>query len=211
MRMNRIHERKKRIKKSIMSVTLYVGLIIGACILGISIVHFFFNPSVQPVVSEENNTNTNDQVNDEENKTDSNSGKEQNEDTNSAASDGANNSNGENSNDDNSSNGSGNWEPVGTTQEEPHQTQYDENSVDWEEMKLALSVAINVDKSNMSLWWIGNDGAPDKSFGIVSKRGSNEYKKVTIEWVTEKGWKPTSERNLTQEEYEKYVEPYLTN
>jgi cytoskeletal protein RodZ len=216
MRIDRKHERKKRFKRSILSVTMYVGLIAGASILGISIVHFFFNPTAQPVVSEEGTQN---QANEEETQNaneednehvnnDTNSDEEGSDDTNNADEEA---DKPENNEENNSNNENGTWEPVGTTQEEPHITSYEEDSDDWSEMKRAFSVATEIDLSNLGVWWIGNDGGQNKSFGIVSNKTTSEYKRVSIVWVTNKGWKPTSVRNLTEEEYEKYVEPYITN
>jgi cytoskeletal protein RodZ len=209
-RTNRLQERRKRIKKLILSSILYVSIIGGASAFGIGIVHFFFNPTTSTVTQANENQNVdNNEPIASLDESDNNSSEENNQDSDQSTQSTDEENNGEDTSTNNSEEDLGG--PVGTTQEEPHQTSYDENSVDWEEMKTALSVAINVDKSNMSLWWIGNNGGSDRSFGIVSERGTDHYKRVAIEWVTNKGWKPTDIRDVTEEEYKQYIEKYVNN
>jgi cytoskeletal protein RodZ len=219
MRMNRLQERRKRIKKLILSSILYVGLIVGACVLGISIVHYFFNPNTT-VVSQDKTANQetsgsessqDSNENETVDKTDEHEADASEEDTTNGNSE-ANNNDENSSNNENSNNSNveeGLWEPIGTIQEEPHITSYDKDSVDWDEMTTAISVAIEVEKSNISLWWLGNNGGPDRSFGIVAQSGTKDYKRVEMVWVTHEGWMPTKVRPVTEEEYEKYIKPHL--
>ncbi|KHF31317.1 hypothetical protein LR68_00266 [Anoxybacillus sp. BCO1] len=83
------------------------------------------------------------------------------------------------------------WQPIGTTQSEPHVTQYDKNSVDWKEMLDAISYATGISSSDLIVWFIGNGGSPNHAVATVSKKDKTEHYKVFIEWVTNEGWKPT--------------------
>jgi hypothetical protein len=91
------------------------------------------------------------------------------------------------------------WQPIGTTQTEPHVTTYDENSVDWKEMIDAISYATGVPNSDMIVWFIGNNG-PNKAVATISTKDKREHYKVFIEWVTEQGWKPTKVQQLRNQE-----------
>lgn len=88
---------------------------------------------------------------------------------------------------------SGPWQPIGTTQQEPHHKSYKKGSTDWKEMRKALAYATGIKDSNMTVWWLGNGGGPDLSLGKVSKKGDpNKKYEVHLKWVTNKGWMPTS-------------------
>lgn len=87
----------------------------------------------------------------------------------------------------------GEFKPIGTTQSEPHVTQFDKNSVDWREMEQAMSYATDIPENQMVTWWIKNGGAPDRVIGYVSTRETqNTPYEVSLVWVPEKGWKPES-------------------
>ncbi|MGG3842119.1 DUF1510 family protein [Anoxybacillus kestanbolensis] len=88
------------------------------------------------------------------------------------------------------------WQPIGTTQSEPHVTQYDKNSVDWKEMLDAISYATGISSSDLIVWFIGNGGSPNHAVATVSKKDKTEHYKVFIEWVTNEGWKPTKVQQL---------------
>ncbi|RID83968.1 DUF1510 family protein [Mesobacillus zeae] len=90
----------------------------------------------------------------------------------------------------------GNWEPVGTVQDEHPSAVYDKNSVDWQEMLKAISSATGVDSSNMTVLWLGNNGGPNSAAGTISANDSGEKYKVEIEWVDGKGWKPVGVEEL---------------
>ncbi|MBY6035376.1 YrrS family protein [Fictibacillus nanhaiensis] len=86
----------------------------------------------------------------------------------------------------------GPWEPVGTSQSEPHQKSYDDQSQDWKEMVQALSYATNIPEDQMTIFWLGNGGGPDLSKGTVSSKVDKVKYDVQLQWIPEKGWKPTS-------------------
>jgi cytoskeletal protein RodZ len=90
------------------------------------------------------------------------------------------------------------WKPVGTTQSGEHNTVFDQNAVDWQEMILAYSYATGIDKNNMTVWWNENGGAPNTAVGTISEKGSDQTFRVTIEWVEGEGWKPAKVEELVQ-------------
>jgi cytoskeletal protein RodZ len=91
------------------------------------------------------------------------------------------------------------WQPIGTTQSEPHVTQFRKNSVDWKEMLDAVSYATGLSQSDMIVWFIGNNG-PNKAVATISTKDKAQYYKVYIEWVENQGWKPTKVQKLKQKE-----------
>ena len=86
----------------------------------------------------------------------------------------------------------GPWEPIGTSQTEPHQKSYDDGSQDWNEMVQALSYATNIPQDQMTIFWLGNGGGPDLSKGTVQSKVDGTKYDVMLQWVPEKGWQPTS-------------------
>ena len=91
------------------------------------------------------------------------------------------------------------WQPIGTTQSEPHVTTFDKNSVDWKEMLDAISYATGLPHSEMIVWFIGNNG-PNKAVATISTKDQQKYYKVYIEWVEQQGWKPTKVQHLKEKE-----------
>lgn len=97
----------------------------------------------------------------------------------------------------------GNWQPIGTEQSEPHEeTQFVEESVDWKEMKQAIALAAGLDADEMITWFVGNDGE-QKVVGTVSPSDNSETYRVYISWITDEGWKPTQVEVLKDNEYDK--------
>jgi cytoskeletal protein RodZ len=86
----------------------------------------------------------------------------------------------------------GPWEPIGTTQAEPHQKSYDDQSQDWKEMVQALSYATDIPEGQMTIFWLGNGGGPDLSKGTVQSKTDGAKYDVILQWIPEKGWQPTS-------------------
>ncbi|ANB61212.1 YrrS family protein [Anoxybacteroides amylolyticum] len=89
------------------------------------------------------------------------------------------------------------WQPIGTTQSEPHVTTFDENSVDWKEMIDAVSYATGLAHDNIIVWFIGNNG-PNKAVATVSPKDKSVKYKVYIAWVEHQGWKPEKIEQLTK-------------
>lgn len=89
------------------------------------------------------------------------------------------------------------WKPVGTSQTGEHTAVYDQNAVDWKEMLQAISYATGVDQSNMTIWFLGNNG-PNQSVGTISTKDQSEKYRVYIEWVDGQGWKPVKVEVLNE-------------
>lgn len=83
------------------------------------------------------------------------------------------------------------WKPVGTEQGTKPAMQFKEGTTDWNEMKKAISSAVDVPESQIIYDFIGNNGT-NKAYGNVRDKQSNKKYKVYIDWVENKGWKPVS-------------------
>ncbi|PLT34616.1 YrrS family protein [Bacillus sp. V5-8f] len=83
-------------------------------------------------------------------------------------------------------------EPVGTTQTGEHVASFEKGSADWNEMTQAMAAGTGLDPANMTIWWLGNGGAPNKAVGTVSAKNDPKKYKVYMEWVDGEGWKPVS-------------------
>ncbi|MCD8511677.1 MAG: YrrS family protein [Bacillus sp. (in: Bacteria)] len=100
--------------------------------------------------------------------------------------------------------GEGQWEPIGTVQEEPFVAVYERDHVNWEEMLRALKYATGLGEE-MIAWRIENGGDHLSAIGFVSDypNRTTPYE-VRLEWVTNEGWKPVSVKLLEEN-------PYLNN
>ncbi|WP_077214059.1 YrrS family protein [Bacillus dakarensis] len=87
------------------------------------------------------------------------------------------------------------WKPVGTVQEGEHVNVYD--GVDWDEMVRAISYATGIEKDNMTIYFLGNNGH-NKSVGTVYPKNKEVIYRVYIEWVDNQGWKPTMVEELSE-------------
>jgi cytoskeletal protein RodZ len=85
------------------------------------------------------------------------------------------------------------WQPVGTSQTGEHTAVYE--GVDWNEMVQAITYATGIPESNMTIWFLGNNG-PNQSVGTVSTKDQQEKYRVYIEWVDGQGWKPVKMEQL---------------
>ncbi len=83
------------------------------------------------------------------------------------------------------------WKPIGTVQGAKPEMKFKEGTVDWSEMKKAISYAVNVPESQLIFDFIGNNG-DNKAYGNVRDKQSNKKYKVDIDWVENQGWKPAS-------------------
>jgi cytoskeletal protein RodZ len=84
-----------------------------------------------------------------------------------------------------------NWEPIGTNQTGEHVSSYDKDSLDWEEKLQAIAYALGVAVDEMTVWYVENGGSPHTAIGTITTSQSSDVYRVYIEWVDEKGWKPT--------------------
>lgn len=83
------------------------------------------------------------------------------------------------------------WGPVGTSQSEPHTSVYDEGHVDWNEKLKAVEAATRLSSGDYTLIFLGNGGSEHSSVASIKNKSTGENFKVYLEWVTNKGWKPT--------------------
>ncbi|KAA0755697.1 DUF1510 family protein [Bacillus sp. BF2-3] len=83
------------------------------------------------------------------------------------------------------------WKPIGTEQGAKPDMKFKEGTVDWSEMKKAISYAVDVPESQLIFDFIGNNGN-NKAYGNVRDKQSNKKYKVNIDWVENQGWKPVS-------------------
>ncbi|MEY8348164.1 DUF1510 family protein [Bacillus cereus] len=83
------------------------------------------------------------------------------------------------------------WKPIGTEQGTKPAMQFKEGTTDWNEMKKAISYAVDVPESQLIYDFIGNNGT-NKAYSNVRDKQSNKKYKVYIDWVENKGWKPVS-------------------
>lgn len=83
------------------------------------------------------------------------------------------------------------WKPIGTEQGAKPEMKFKEGTVDWSEMKKAISYAVDVPESQLIFDFIGNSGN-NKAYGNVREKQNNKKYKVNIDWVENQGWKPVS-------------------
>ncbi|TYS68857.1 DUF1510 family protein [Sutcliffiella horikoshii] len=83
------------------------------------------------------------------------------------------------------------WGPVGTSQSEPHTSVYEEGHVDWNEKLKAVEAATRLKSGDYTLYFLGNGGSEHLSVASIKNKSTGENFKVYLEWVTNKGWKPT--------------------
>ncbi|OXB96419.1 MULTISPECIES: YrrS family protein [Bacillus] len=83
------------------------------------------------------------------------------------------------------------WKPIGTEQGVKPEMKFKEGTVDWSEMKKAISYAVDVPESQLIFDFIGNNGN-NKAYGNVRDKQNNKKYKVNIDWVENQGWKPVS-------------------
>ncbi|WP_339146983.1 MULTISPECIES: YrrS family protein [unclassified Sutcliffiella] len=83
------------------------------------------------------------------------------------------------------------WGPVGTTQSEPHTSVYDEGHVDWKEKLDAVHAATGLNSGDYTLYFLGNGGSEHLAVASIKNKSTGENFKIYLEWVTNKGWKPT--------------------
>jgi cytoskeletal protein RodZ len=91
------------------------------------------------------------------------------------------------------------WQPAGTSQTGEHTAVYDQSSVDWQEMLNAISYATGLDKSNMTVYWLGRDKSTENgSFSTVASKDKQQKFNVYLQWVDGQGWKPTKVEELAE-------------
>jgi hypothetical protein len=95
----------------------------------------------------------------------------------------------------------GNWEPIGTEQEEPHTTTFEKETVDWQEMMKAVEVATSIPTDEQVTWWFGRAGDQRVEATVSPRSNQSETYRVTMQWVEEQGWQPLLVEELIENKY----------
>lgn len=82
------------------------------------------------------------------------------------------------------------WTPIGTSQTGEHVSEYDAESVDYNEKKKAIAYATGFSEDELYYKRVKNGGGPQKSVGIVTTKDGSKIFRVHIDWIDGKGWKP---------------------
>lgn len=91
----------------------------------------------------------------------------------------------------------GNWAPIGTTQSEPHVTNYNDGSADRIEIKRAVSQATGVPEGDMIENWVGNNGE-QKVTATITQPSTGKIYRAYLSWVAQQGWQVTRIEELRQ-------------
>lgn len=217
-RLDKFEKRRKNTKN--ISILLIIGGILIIILLGIWLFGGGNNEenanqpdeASEDIVINEDNENSNTEENDsnadnENSDTDSENTEETEDDSNNDQKSDEENNEDNNENveteevepsDDNVSKAyTGNWEPIGTEQEGPHTTTYEEGTADRQELKQAASVATGIAENDMIEWWYEN-GGDQKVIATVSNNAQTEIYRVYLSWIDEKGWQPTKVEELIE-------------
>lgn len=84
----------------------------------------------------------------------------------------------------------GNWEPIGTTQEEPHTTNYSDDSDDRREIRDAILYVTNIEENNLTEHWVGN-GGEQKVIAHVEDQSTEDKYTIYLSWIENEGWQAT--------------------
>ncbi|MFC4404038.1 YrrS family protein [Gracilibacillus xinjiangensis] len=96
----------------------------------------------------------------------------------------------------------GNWQPVGTEQEGPHTTNYDNGSIDRQEMSRAVEAATGIPVKEQTTWWAGRAGDQAVEITVSPKSNEGEIYRVHLAWVDQQGWQPTLVEELIEKDIE---------
>lgn len=93
----------------------------------------------------------------------------------------------------------GDWQPIGTEQEGPHTTNYDDGSDDRIEIKRAVMSVTDLG-DDMIEWRIGN-GGDQKVIATVSNPEQTDIYRVLLSWIDNQGWQVTKVEKLQEVQY----------
>lgn len=89
------------------------------------------------------------------------------------------------------------WDPVGTTQEGEHTTNYNAGSQDRIEIKRATSAVTNINGDDMVEWRVEN-GGDQKVVATVSDKDETDIFRVYLSWIDIEGWQVTKLEKLKE-------------
>ncbi|WP_158582933.1 YrrS family protein [Lysinibacillus yapensis] len=90
------------------------------------------------------------------------------------------------------------WKVNPTKQTGEHVSAYEEGHIDYEEKLVTIRNAVQLKENNIIYWSVRNNGGPNSAVAVVSTNDKNDYYRVYIEWVEQKGWKPVKVEKLNQ-------------
>lgn len=96
----------------------------------------------------------------------------------------------------------GNWQPITTSQEEPHEITYDQDSQDWKEMMQAAALATGLATDEMYYLWVSGNGQ-QQVITTFSNSNETEHYRVSIAWIEGKGWQ-ANKVEILKENDQKY-------
>ncbi|WP_052504509.1 DUF1510 family protein [Rossellomorea aquimaris] len=82
------------------------------------------------------------------------------------------------------------WQAVPTHQQSHTRVTLDEGTLDWEEMKTAISIGADLSKEDMILWWVESDRT-DRAIATVTNKAQTETYRVYVSWLDGAGYAPT--------------------
>ncbi|WP_068983693.1 MULTISPECIES: YrrS family protein [Lysinibacillus] len=88
------------------------------------------------------------------------------------------------------------WKPTPTTQTGQHVSSYDDTSVDWAEKVATVTAVTGIEKDNMIIWRIQNNGSANTAVATVSTNDKTKMYRVNMEWVDNEGWLPVKLEQL---------------
>ncbi|MGE8035203.1 hypothetical protein B1B04_18415 [Lysinibacillus sp. KCTC 33748] len=88
------------------------------------------------------------------------------------------------------------WKPTPTTQTGQHVSSYDDKSVDWAEKVATVTAATGIEKDNMIIWRLQNNGGANSAIATVSTNDKTQMYRVSMEWVDNEGWLPVKLEQL---------------
>lgn len=88
------------------------------------------------------------------------------------------------------------WKPTPTTQTGQHVSSYDVKSVDWAEKVATITAATGIEKDNMIIWRIQNNGSANTAIATVSTNDKTAMYRVSMEWIDQEGWLPVKLEQL---------------
>ena len=89
-----------------------------------------------------------------------------------------------------------NWQPYTTSQTGPHTSVYAEGDIDYEEKLSAIYGVTGLLKESSIIWSIKSNGNADASIAVISSNDRAQKYRVSLEWVTDAGWKPVKVETL---------------
>lgn len=79
------------------------------------------------------------------------------------------------------------WTVTKTNQTGQHSINFEENSLDRNEMKKTFSTTLKIEETLIEEWWIDTTGE-SQIYAYLSNKETNDAYKVYLKWINNKGW-----------------------